>query len=220
MACRRGKYVSTGSAPNPNASTSSPSGPATSVCASSPPRWTRQSPARTLVGHVRLPLPLPREPRPAKDVEDLLLLVLDVEWRGALARVDLDPVQADRLAPRGGAEVGPVGAERPDLGALALEVVPVRDRRHAGKYPRADMHRATSGGFRNRWRVARLATAATEERQSRGGVDGWMGTETRERNRRATEPAPLCSRAGHPRAGSARDDRKTLTPSPATEHGE
>src|SRR6266545_321850 len=25
-----------------------------------------------LVGHVRLPLPLPREPRPAKDVEDLL----------------------------------------------------------------------------------------------------------------------------------------------------
>ena len=173
-----------------------------------------------LVGHVRLPLPLPREPRPAKDVEDLLLLVFDVEWRGALARVDLDPVQADRLAPRGGAEVGPVGAERPDLGALALEVVPVRDRRHAGKYPRADMHRATSGGFRNRWRAARLATAAAEERQSRGGVDGWMGTETRERNRRATEPAPLCSRAGHPRAGSARDDRKTLTPSPATEHGE
>src|SRR6266511_3813761 len=46
-----------------------------------------------------------------------------------------------------------------------------------------------------------------------------MGTETRERNRRATEPAPLCSRAGHPRAGSARDrlkSRRSIAPKEAT----
>ena len=34
-----------------------------------------------LVGRVPLPFPLPRKPRPAEDVEDLLLLVLGVERR-------------------------------------------------------------------------------------------------------------------------------------------
>ena len=38
---------------------------------------------------------------------------------------------------------------------------------------------------------------------------GWMGTERHENG--TVGPAPLCSRAGHPRAGSARDDRKTLS---------
>ena len=37
---------------------------------------------------------------------------------------------------------------------------------------------------------------------------------------RSSNRAALCRRTGHPLAGSARDDQKTLIPCPATEHGD
>src|ERR671918_1372856 len=83
-----------------------------------------------LVGGRRLAVEPPGKARSAEDEEDLLLGQLDVRGRRAHPRVDLPAGDADHDAAGGDAEVSRPGGERPELLALALDLVPVRDEGH------------------------------------------------------------------------------------------
>ena len=137
----------------PNASTSSPSGPATRLCAFSEARWTRQSPAapRTCARARRR---APREPRPAEHVEDLLLRV--PRRATASSARPARPGCGSRLRPcaRGSAEVRPRGADAAGFRLSSLDVVPVHDvlRSHR-QYPGCERLGATV----HRSRRARVA---------------------------------------------------------------
>ena len=109
----------------PNASTSSPSGPAWSVCASSAAcgRCSRRAAPRSL------PPSIHATPAAAEDVEDLLLASPRVRRRRPPSRVDLDSRDADHSRCRRRRR----GRARSRRGAPPrggrLHVVPVRDER-------------------------------------------------------------------------------------------
>src|SRR4029079_3380649 len=65
--------------------------------------------------------------RAGEPEEDLLLAGLAVERRRPLARIDLNPGDADRLRPGGGAEIGPETRDVAGFRAAALDLVPVRE---------------------------------------------------------------------------------------------
>ncbi len=111
----------------PKASTSSPSGPACSVCAASSARWTRQSPARTSYP-TGSPSPshCTEMPEPAEHPEDLLLGALEMERRRPHPGIDLDPLDADRSR-RASGEAPPRARDVAALAAPGPHVVPVGD---------------------------------------------------------------------------------------------
>src|SRR4029453_17050751 len=92
---------------------------------------------------IALAFPLDRDPRPAEDVEDLLLRALEMERSRPLPRVDLDALEAD--PPRvSSCQTRPRSRDVTALAAPRAHLVPLGDHRSIMSRANADRRPSTA----------------------------------------------------------------------------